>query len=117
MDTCSESSDTEEVIENNLQVTSFISEEDMEYTLVELDTCSESDSENDSHDSTNANLQGLPLDCCSQRCFANFSIIEIENLQTMFKSKNQTEQSQWILDQLIVALDTAEKEPTFAKVK
>ena len=96
-----------------------MSEEDTEHTLVELDTCSESDNENenDRHDSTNAKLQGLPLDCCSQRCTATFSIIEIESLQTMFKLKNQTEQSQWILDQLIVALATAEKEPTFAKVK
>ena len=41
-------------------------------------------------------------DCCSQRCIAAFSPLELENIQSVFNSKNQQEQRQFMVDQVAV---------------
>lgn len=38
--------------------------------------------------------------CCSQRCIAAFSLLELENIRSVFNSKNQKEQRQFMVDQV-----------------
>ena len=59
---------------------------------MEVDAWSEEDVESRNTDEAHNRINQTPaLNCCSLRCTATFSIIEIESLQTMFKSKNQRE--------------------------
>ena len=118
LDTCSESTCSESSENGNLLVemdlssiidSSSIVDSDA-YGLIELDTCSESTCSESSEYNTEdiemiSQLQSSPtqVNCCSQRCTAKFSLIEMENIQSVFQRKSQTEQRQFILDQLTVA--------------
>ena len=71
-----------------------------EYRLVELDTCSESSEEKME---VISQQQSKLVECCVKRCMAQFSMIELENIKLIFQQKSQTEQRQFIMDQLTVA--------------
>ena len=48
---------------------------------------------------TDLNLKSLS-NCCTKRCTANFSILEIEHLSTLFRAKSIQQQNQYLLDNM-----------------
>ena len=112
LDTCSESTCSKSSENCNLPVEMDLSSivDSDAYGLIELDTCSESTcSESSEYNIEDiemiSQLQSSPtqVNCCSLRCTAKFSLIEMENIQSVFQRKSQTDQWQFILDQLTVA--------------
>lgn len=74
------------------------------FDTVQLDTCSEdsaSEMEYDGGEDIVTTIRSpLAQDCCTQRCTASFSLLELESTRSVFSLKTQAEQNQYIMDQL-----------------
>ena len=96
LDTCNESSDDSQA-----------------HHFIELDTCSEgSEEEVDSEegDGVVAPPSTVPaiFNCCTSRCTAQFSVLEIEKLKAIYNRKTHTQQKQWILELLQLSVNASD---------
>ena len=55
-------------------------------------------------ESSSAGVSILGSNCCHVRCLASFNLLEIEGFQTSFKNRTRTDQQQFILDAIAVAV-------------